>query len=130
VKNQVRKGPLFASALLAFIVALSGSTVMAASYAGHVDGVGNVDVELLSQGKLKFPRRARSYGISGEVTVRFNVDVEGKASAAVIVEAKPRRMFDRSAMRFVETLQFEPYVSDGSAVEVKDVVMTVAYRLE
>lgn len=130
MKNQVRKGPLFASALLALIVALSGSTVMAASYQGRVDGVGNVDVQLLSQGKLKFPRRAMSYGVNGEVTVRFNVDVEGKASAAVIVEAKPRRMFDRSAMRFVETLQFEPYVSDGSAVEVKDVVMTVAYRLE
>jgi TonB family protein len=61
--------------------------------------------------------------------VRFNVDVEGNAVGAVIVESKPRRMFDRSAMRYMETLKFAPYESNGNPVAVSDVVMNVAYKL-
>lgn len=104
-------------------------SIFAETYAGRVDGVGDVEVELLSKGTPSFPRRAKSYGVSGQVTVRFNVDVEGKAVGAVIVESKPRRMFDRSAMRYMETLEFKPYESDGSKTTVSDVVMTVAYKL-
>ena len=49
---------------------------------------------------------------------------------AVIVESKPRRMFDRSAMRYMETLKFIPYKDNGDAAEVSDVVMNVAYKLQ
>ena len=104
-------------------------SVFAETYAGRVDGVGNVEVELVSKGTPSFPRRAKSYGVSGQVTVRFNVDVEGSAVGAVIVESKPRRMFDRSAMRYMETLKFVPYEVNGSIVTVTDVVMNVAYKL-
>jgi protein TonB len=103
--------------------------VFAESYSGKVDGVGEVEVELVEKGTPSFPRRAKSYGVSGTVKVKFNVDVEGNAVGAVIVESKPRRMFDRSAMRYMETLKFSPYESEGSAVVVSDVVMTVAYKL-
>ena len=104
-------------------------SVFAETYAGRVDGVGSVEVELVSKGTPSFPRRAKSYGVSGQVTVRFNVDVEGSAVGAVIVESKPRRMFDRSAMRYMETLKFVPYEVNGSTVTVTDVVMNVAYKL-
>jgi protein TonB len=108
---------------------LCAPSVFAETYAGRVDGVGNVEVELVSKGTPSFPRRAKSYGVSGQVTVRFNVDVEGNAVGAVIVESKPRRMFDRSAMRYMETLKFAPYESNGNPVAVSDVVMNVAYKL-
>ena len=97
---------------------------------GQVAGVGTVEVELVERGTPTFPRRARSYGVSGSVLVRFSVDVEGNAIGAVIVESKPRRMFDRSAMRYMETLKFAPYLVDGEATQVNDVQMTVAYVLE
>jgi outer membrane biosynthesis protein TonB len=48
----------------------------------------------------------------------------------VIVESKPRRMFDRSAMRYMETLKFTPYEDNGDAAKVSDVVMNVAYKLQ
>jgi len=108
---------------------LCAPPVFAETYSGRVDGVGNVEVELVSKGTPSFPRRAKSYGVSGQVTVRFNVDVEGNAVGAVIVESKPRRMFDRSAMRYMETLKFAPYESNGNPVTVSDVVMNVAYKL-
>ena len=99
-------------------------------YKGQVAGVGTVEVELVERGTPTFPRRARSYGVSGSVLVRFSVDVEGNAIGAVIVESKPRRMFDRSAMRYMETLKFAPYEVDGETTQVNDLQMTVAYVLE
>ncbi len=114
-------------ALLA--LAMAPFSVSAASYGGQVDGVGDVKVELLEKGNPVFPRRARSYGISGEVVIRFNIDTEGNAASPVIVESKPRRMFDRSAMRYMQTLKFSPYMDGGSPVVVKDVLITVSYVL-
>ena len=104
-------------------------SVFAETYSGRVDGVGDVEVELVEKGTPSFPRRAKSYGVSGYVTVKFNIDLEGSAVGAVIVESKPRRMFDRSAMRYMETLKFTPYEDNGEPVVVADVVMNVAYQL-
>jgi TonB family protein len=64
------------------------------------------------------------------VVVKFNVDIEGNAVGAVIVESKPRRLFDRSAMRYMDTLKFTPYETNGATVAVTDVVMSVVYRLK
>ena len=38
-------------------------------------------------------------------------------------------MFDRSAMRYMETLVFKPFEVDGEVTQVDDILMTVAYRL-
>jgi|TARA_B110000483_G_scaffold225093_1_gene284452 protein TonB len=121
---------LKATGLVLASMVVSVPSVFAKTYSGTVDGVGKVEVELVAKGTPSFPRRAKSYGVSGEVKVKFNVDVEGNAVGAVIVESKPRRMFDRSAMRYMETLEFSPYEADGSAVAVSDVVMIVAYKLK
>lgn len=132
-KPSVRENMLSRSVAV-LLVAASAAFILpswaAETYQGQVAGVGSVEVELVERGTPTFPRRARSYGVSGSVLVRFSVDVEGNAIGAVIVESKPRRMFDRSAMRYMETLKFAPYLVDGEATEVNDVQMTVAYVLE
>ena len=120
----------FIAAFVFVVLSLSASLGWAEeTYGGQVAGVGEVQVELLERGTPVFPRRAKSYGVSGSVLVRFSVDVEGKAISAVIVESKPRRMFDRSAMRYMETLKFKPFEVDGEVTQVDDILMTVAYRL-
>ena len=133
-KSSVREN-MFTRVVAVLLVAVCATVVIvpswaAETYKGQVAGVGTVEVELVERGTPTFPRRARSYGVSGSVMVRFSVDVEGNAIGAVIVESKPRRMFDRSAMRYMETLKFAPYLVDGKATQVNDVQMTVAYVLE
>jgi len=134
MKEVLRMGKqlslLRATGLGLVAMALSVPSVFAETYVGRVDGVGEVEVELIAKGTPSFPRRAKSYGVSGQVSVKFNIDVEGNAVGAVIVESKPRRMFDRSAMRYMETLKFTPYEVNGDATEVADVVMSVAYKLQ
>ena len=120
---------IFIAGIFASLMGVA-SAGWAETYTGQVAGVGDVDVELIARGTPKFPRRAKSYGVSGAVVVRFSVDVEGNVISPVIVESKPRRMFDRSAMRYMETLKFKPFEVDGEATEVKDVLMTVSYVLE
>jgi protein TonB len=101
-KPSVREN-MFTRVVAVLLVAVSAAVIVpswaAETYEGQVAGVGSVDIELVERGTPTFPRRARSYGVSGSVLVRFSVDVEGNAIGAVIVESKPRRMFDRSAMR-------------------------------
>ena len=46
-------------------MALSVPSVFAETYVGRVDGVGEVEVELIAKGTPSFPRRAKSYGVSG-----------------------------------------------------------------
>ena len=132
-KPSVREN-MFTKAVAVLLAAVSAAVIVpswaAETYKGQVAGVGAVEVELVERGTPTFPRRARSYGVSGSVLVRFSIDVEGNAIGAVIVESKPRRMFDRSAMRYMETLKFTPYLVDGKATQVNDVQMTVAYVLE
>ena len=123
--SRVVAGLLFTLGIAATMPSWAAET-----YMGQVAGVGSVEVELVEKGTPTFPRRARSYGVSGSVLVRFSVDVEGNAISAVIVESKPRRMFDRSAMRYMETLKFAPYEVDGETAQVNDLQMTVAYVLE
>ena len=123
--SRVVAGLLFTLGIVAITPSWAAET-----YKGQVAGVGTVEVELVEKGTPTFPRRARSYGVSGSVLVRFSVDVEGNAIGAVIVESKPRRMFDRSAMRYMGTLKFTPYQIDGEATQVSDLQMTVAYVLE
>jgi protein TonB len=119
-----------ASIVIALGAVAASLSWAADTYIGQVTGIGDVEVELVEKGQPVFPRRAKSYGVSGSVLVRFSIDVEGNAIGSVIVESKPRRMFDRSAMRYMETLKFKPYVTDGEPTQVNDVQMTVAYRLE
>ena len=132
-KSSVREN-MFTRVVAVLLVAVSATFILpswaAETYKGQVAGVGTVEIELVERGTPTFPRRARSYGVSGSVMVRFSVDVDGNAIGAVIVESKPRRMFDRSAMRYMETLKFAPYLVDGKATQVNDVQMTVAYVLE
>ena len=119
-----------ASILIALGAIAASLSWAADTYIGQVTGIGDVEVELVAKGQPVFPRRAKSYGVSGSVLVRFSIDVEGNAIGSVIVESKPRRMFDRSAMRYMETLKFKPHIIDGEPTQVNDVQMTVAYRLE
>jgi protein TonB len=57
--------------------------------------------------------RARQYGW---VVVSFTVDKDGKTSNVKVVDAQPRRIFDRAAIDAVEQYQFTPALKDGVPV--------------
>lgn len=64
----------------------------------------------------RYPREARRRGIEGYVVLRLRVDARGRVEDAVVVEAEPDNVFDRSAKRAVLAYRFDPARSGGSAV--------------
>ena len=72
-----------------------------------------------------FPREAVNAGVSqGSVRARLTVDAAGRVSAVDIVDAQPRRVFDRAVTRTLSRWTFEPGAS-GRTTDVE-----IAFRRE
>lgn len=77
-----------------------------------------------------YPRKALMDGIEGFVTFEFTVMPDGSPKDVRIVDSKPRRLFDRAAMRAVYKWKFKPRVEDGVAIEQKNMRYTMEFKLE
>ena len=76
-----------------------------------------------------YPPEARSAAIEGQVTVRYDVSVEGTVMNARVVEAEPDGVFDRAALEAVAQWRFRPPAVDGRNVVLRDRVSTLEFRL-
>jgi bla regulator protein BlaR1 len=64
-----------------------------------------------------YPKRALRMGLEGWVKVRYSVDETGAVVDAVVVESKPRRVFDEAAIDAVSHWQYDPKIEDGVPVQ-------------
>lgn len=56
-----------------------------------------------------FPREASSKGITqGTVKAKLNIEADGKVSSVEILEADPKRVFDRAVTSALMDWKFEP----------------------
>ncbi len=67
----------------------------------------------------KYPRKAAKKRIEGWVKVEFTITEKGTVTNAVIVDSRPRRTFDRSAIQSIRKWRFKPRVIDGRPVQRK-----------
>ena len=96
--------------------------------AGFV-GDEEVIINRVSAGRFLYPKSAQRRSIEGEVTIEFNVGIDGKVSSAFIVEANPPGRFDSSALRYVNSFVYEPYRLNGTPVEVERISVRIPFRL-
>jgi protein TonB len=64
----------------------------------------------------EYPRKAARAGKEGWVKLEFTITRQGNVSDAAVVDARPRRLFDRSALRAIRKWRFKPKISGGKAV--------------
>lgn len=64
-----------------------------------------------------YPRQARAKGIEGWVKVGIKISETGSVLDVEILEAEPRKIFDRAAVRSVFRWKFKPEIVDGNAIE-------------
>ena len=95
---------------------------------GYV-GDEQVTITRVSSGRFLYPKSAQRRSIEGEVTIEFNVGIDGKVSSAFIVEANPPGRFDSSALRYVNSFVYEPYRLNGTPVEVERIRVRIPFRL-
>ena len=66
-----------------------------------------------------YPRKAARSRIEGWVKLEFTITENGTVSDPVVVDSKPRRTFDRSAIQSIRKWRFQPKVVDGKPVQRK-----------
>ena len=67
---------------------------------------------------------------NGWVLVRFNISPAGTVTNAAVIDAKPRGVFDKNALRAIERWRYRPAVVDGRAVERRGLQVRLVFELE
>ncbi len=80
-------------------------------------GFGDNDVIPLVQPQPKYPAQALSRKIEGYVIVRMQITKEGAVSAVEVVDAEPKGVFEREAIRAAWRFRFKPKLANGVPVE-------------
>ncbi|ASU22268.1 energy transducer TonB [Vibrio qinghaiensis] len=76
-----------------------------------------------------YPSRALKRGVEGFVTLSFTIDTTGKAVDINIVDANPKRMFEREAMQALKKWKYQPQIVDGKAIEQPGQTVTVEFKI-
>jgi protein TonB len=76
-----------------------------------------------------YPARAQQQGIEGYVLVQFSIDALGRVVDVQVIEAEPRGMFERAALKAVERFRYKPRVLNGEPTTVNGVQHLVTFEL-
>jgi len=85
--------------------------------------------EAITKKAPEYPRRAVERRIEGFAKVQFTIDTNGEIKDPVIIESKPRRIFDRAAIRALSGFQYEPCMVDNVAVEITNLSVKFSFNL-
>ncbi len=75
------------------------------------------DVIPITMIQPQYPREALLDGIEGYVTFQITIQKDGSVTNPKVVDAKPRRIFNRNATRAILRWKFKPRIVNGEAVE-------------
>mgnify|MGYP001817523305 CR=1 FL=1 len=84
-------------------------------------GSGSDEAEAIPIFKIepKYPRDAARKRIEGWVKLEFTITESGTVSDPAVVDSRPRRTFDRSAIQSIRKWRFKPKLVDGRPVQRK-----------
>ncbi|MGN5223566.1 TonB family protein [Aeromonas veronii] len=111
-------------------VATSTAPALSGNYHGQQQGVGIGAGDMLmplQRIEPVYPYRAQQSGIEGFVTLRFSVNAEGGVQDVEVVEAKPKRQFERAAIQAINKWRYQP--RPGATDKLVQVI-TLKFKLE
>ncbi|CZF83165.1 transport protein TonB [Grimontia celer] len=79
-------------------------------------GQGNQAAMPLVRVQPSYPAKALRRGIEGYVIVSFTINQEGRPTGMKVIEASPKRIFDREALRALKKWKYTPLLIDGKPV--------------
>jgi protein TonB len=78
----------------------------------------------------KYPAQAARDGLEGWVKMSFTIDELGAVQDIEVVDAEPKRVFDREARRALSRWKYKPKVVDGKAVKQPGILVQLDFKLE
>ncbi len=78
----------------------------------------------------KYPPVAARDGLSGWVKLSFTIDEVGQVIDVQVVDAEPKRVFDKEAVRALKGWKYQPQVENGIAVKQTGMQVQLDFNLE
>ena len=111
------------------IVALSvGLVAISFLSACALQPTSNQPLQLVSGSAPVYPAKLKSAGVSGLVTVAYDVSDEGKVGNLRVIGSEPPGLFDAAALRAVASWQFKPQIRNGVAEPVLGLTSKLEFR--
>lgn len=79
----------------------------------------NKDFQLLKKVNPTYPAQALRARTEGWVELSFTITVDGSVEGVEVIDAEPRRVFDREAARALSQWKFTPRIEGGKPVAAK-----------
>ena len=111
------------------IVPMVDASVELASATNLGAGGADRDVVPMVRVEPQYPLRAAQRRIEGWVELRFTISAAGTVKDAQVTKAKPKRIFDKAALKAVRKWKYNAKVENGVPVERHDMLVRLAFRL-
>jgi protein TonB len=77
----------------------------------------------------KFPTKAARDGIEGWVQLKFDINELGNVENVSVINAQPKRIFDREAKKALKKWRYNPKVVDGKAIKQIGLTVQLDFKL-
>lgn len=78
----------------------------------------------------RYPAKALRLGREGYVILSFDINEEGRVANIQVIEAKPKRLFEREARRALKRWKYKPMLVNGEAVVQQGQKIRLDFQLE
>jgi protein TonB len=78
----------------------------------------------------KYPTQAAKDGIEGWVKLSFSIDATGAVIDVQVLDAEPKRIFDREAIKALKAWKYQPQMQDGKAVVQQGMQVQLDFSLD
>jgi len=78
----------------------------------------------------KYPVQAARDGINGWVKMRFSIMPDGSVDEIEVVDAEPKRVFDREAIRALKRWKYSPKIENGQALKQTGIMVQLDFNLD
>lgn len=89
----------------------------------------NQQVMPLYRVEPQYPSKALQRGVEGYVILRFTIDELGKTRDIQVLEANPKRYFEREAISALRHWKYQPKTVDGQAVSQLGQTVRLEFKL-
>ncbi len=93
-------------------------------------GKGDQEVRPVVRVDPSYPAEAARDGVEGWVSLRFTIDPLGGVRDIEVIDAEPKRIFDREARRALAKWKYQPRTVEGKAVAQHGMQVMLEFKLQ